>query len=189
MMKMDTLKNKIIFCLLIAIETIFCFTPLGSIPIGTIVATISMIPVIITSILFGAKYGMLMGFIFATYSFIYWTFIMPTYMTAFLFTPFAQFATYKGNFGSLIICFLPRIIAGFVPTKIKNHIVASAVSSMTNTILVMLFIFIFFRNEYEALVGKTIFAIIGLTIIMNGIPEAIICSLVCPIITKVIKKI
>ena len=60
--KRDSVRFFIQFALLAAIEAVFCFTPLGSLPaIGPIVATLAMIPVIITSILLGTKAGTLMG--------------------------------------------------------------------------------------------------------------------------------
>ena len=86
------LKTTLKICFIAAIEAIFCFTPLGSIPIGPIVATLAMIPVIITSLTFGKNLGMLMGFIMATFSFIVWTFIQPASVYAFLFTPFSEYS-------------------------------------------------------------------------------------------------
>lgn len=193
------LKKPVKVTFIIALELVFCFTPLGSIPIGPIVATLSMVPVIIASLVYGKKVGMLLGMVFAICSFIYWTFILPAYPTAFLFTPFAEAAGYKGNFGSLIICFVPRIISGAVPAmvldipKSKNSIgisaLASALGSLTNTFFVLIFISVFFGKEYSTIMGQGIFTILGLTILTNGIPEAIICSIVCPVIAKVIKSI
>lgn len=206
------LKLSLKVCFLVAIEAIFCFTPLGSIPIGPIVATLAMIPVIIASLTFGERIGMLLGFIMAIFSFIVWTFIMPASPSAFLFTPFSEFAGYKGNLFSLIICFVPRILTGFMPSKILELVgkgtttvgastmrpvakevffksVASILGSLTNTILVMLFIFLFFRNQYETLVGQNILAAIGLTILTNGVPEAIIAGIVCPAVSNAIRKI
>lgn len=196
------LKLTLKVCFLVAIEAIFCFTPLGSIPIGPIVATLAMIPVIIASLTFGKKIGMLMGFIMAIFSFIVWTFIMPANPSAFLFTPFSEFAGYKGNFFSIIICFVPRILTGLVPalvmgasksvgasTASPKQLLAAALGSLTNTILVMLFIFLFFRNQYETLVGQNILTVIGLTILTNGVPEAIIAGIVCPAVSNAIKRI
>ena len=206
---MKNLKLTLKVCFLVAIEAIFCFTPLGSIPIGPIVATLAMIPVIIASLTFGKKIGMLMGFIMAIFSFIVWTFIMPANPSAFLFTPFSEFAGYKGNFFSIIICFVPRILTGLVPALVMEgvgastaspksvgasyaspkQLLAAALGSLTNTILVMLFIFLFFRNQYETLVGQNILTVIGLTILTNGVPEAIIASIVCPAVSNAIKRI
>ena len=84
------LKTTLKICFIVVIETIFCFTPLGTIPLGPIAATLSMVPVIIASLTFGKRVGMLVGGVFGIYSFIYWTFIMPAFPTAFLFTPFSS---------------------------------------------------------------------------------------------------
>lgn len=195
---MENLKLTLKVCFLVVIEAIFCFTPLGSIPIGPIVATLAMIPVIIASLTFGKKIGMLMGFIMAIFSFIVWTFIMPANPSAFLFTPFSEFAGYKGNFFSIIICFVPRILTGLVPALVMEgvgalpaspkQLLAAALGSLTNTILVMLFIFLFFRNQYETLVGQNILTVIGLTILTNGVPEAIIAAIVCPAVSNAIRN-
>lgn len=202
------LKKVLKICFLIAIEIIFCFTPLGSIPIGPIVATLAMLPVIVTSLVFGHKEGMFLGFVMATFSFIYWTFILPAYPTAFLFTPFSESAGYKGNIFSLVICFVPRILTGFVPAFVMNMdknvespsgkeknimgirpVIASIFGSLTNTILVLLFIFIFFGSEYATILEKSILIILGSTILTNGIPEAVVCGIVCPVVAKAIKNI
>ena len=59
------------FSILLAIEAIFCFTPLGSLPaMGPIVATLMMVPVIITAILLGTKAGTIMGAFAGLFSFI-----------------------------------------------------------------------------------------------------------------------
>ena len=184
-------------CLIIAILAIFCFTPLGSIPIGPIVATMAMIPVVISSLTFGKKIGMIVGFTFGLFSFIYWTFVMPAFPTAFLFTPFAESAGYKGNLGSLVICFLPRILIGLTPILVSNlfsrsilgDILGSIVGSLTNTILVITFIFIFFGNENPVIAGKGLLAVLSATVVANGIPEAIICAIVCPAVARVLRKI
>ena len=204
---MSIKRKKLVYfvkiSLLLCIEAVFCFTPIGSIPIGPIVATLSLIPVIIASLTFGKNAGIILGFTMALFSFTYWTFIMPASPTAFIFTPFSEFAGYKGNVASIIICFIPRILAGYVPAALKGvytkynsnqHsniilLVASICGSMTNTILVLLFVFVFFRNEYSAIIGKNIVTIIGTTILTNGISEAMVAAIVCPIVYNAIKDI
>ena len=49
-MKRNALIKMVQFSILLALEVIMCFTPLGSIPIGPMVATLAMIPVILTGI-------------------------------------------------------------------------------------------------------------------------------------------
>ncbi len=183
--------------LIIAILAIFCFTPLGSIPIGPIVATTAMIPVVISSLTFGERLGMIVGFVFGLFSFIYWTFILPAFPTAFLFTPFAESVGYKGNLGSLVICFIPRILVGLTPILVSRllkqsifgDLLGSVVGSLTNTILVITFIFLFFGNENPVIAGKGLLTVLTATIVTNGIPEAIICAVVCPPIVKILRNI
>lgn len=217
----DTLKISLI----VLIEIIFCFTPLGTIPIVPIAATLCMVPVVIASLVFGKKIGMLLGFTFAMCSFIFFTFLAPAAPTAFLFTPFAEVAGHKGNFFSIIICFVPRIIAGITPSilmgvlnkksnkSFMSYSVASFVGSMTNTLLFIILAFLFFTgdlNKFAIESGMVNYAtasdlvdgalissstsnfhlpfILGMTFFTNGIPEAIICAIVCPPVVKVLKN-
>lgn len=77
------------FAILLALEAVFCFTVLGSIPIGPLVATLAMLPVIVAGILLGTGAGAAMGFAAGLFSFIVWTFMPPNPVTAFVFTPAA----------------------------------------------------------------------------------------------------
>ena len=200
------MKNKnlfmVQFALLVAIEAIFSFTPLGSLPaIGPIVATLFMIPVIITSILLGTKAGTLMGLFAGIFSFIVWTFTPPS-PVAFIFTPFYTLGEIQGNFGSLLICFVPRILVGTVsglvytsfskifPKKdVLNMVVASLLGSFTNTVGVMGGIWLFFGQQYSSMVGQSMLAIVGLTVLTSGIPEAIVAAVASSAVCKPTKLI
>ena len=199
-MKTWNVRKKIIFCALVGIEILVCFTPLGSIPIGPIVATISMLPVIITTLTLGFSAGLIMGFLFGLFSFIVWTFFTPNPAIAFLFTPFYSSAGFSGNFCSLIVCFVPRVLISiftYISYKIFNKffdnkfsmIYSSLIGSFTNTFFVMIFIAIFFGKQYETLMSKSILTIIITTIVVNGIPEAIVSGIICPMISIIINKI
>ncbi|OQA89420.1 MAG: hypothetical protein BWY26_01705 [Elusimicrobia bacterium ADurb.Bin231] len=96
------------FSLLLAIEAIVCFTPLGSLPaLGPIVATLSHIPVILTAVLLGTAAGAAMGFMFGLFSFIVWTFTPPSPIIAFVFTPFYSLGEMNGNIcvGLQLMCY------------------------------------------------------------------------------------
>ena len=84
-MKRNALIKMVQFSILLALEVIMCFTPLGSIPIGPMVATLAMIPVILTGILLGVGAGAAMGFFAGLFSFIVWTFISPGFYTVCLY--------------------------------------------------------------------------------------------------------
>ncbi len=197
----DEVRKIVYFAILLSIETIFSFTILGQIPVGPIVMTLSMIPVIITSLTLGMFYGSIMGFIGGLYSFIYFTFINPE-ITSFIFTPFVSIGTYKGNVWSLVICFIPRILTGFFPALFYNSlskanpkldklwlVLASLIGSLTNTVLVLGGIWLFFGREYSDVIGGAIHILIGTTILTNGLPEAILSALACPLVVIGINSI
>lgn len=185
------------FAILLAIEAIGCFTPLGSIPIGPIVATLMMVPVCITAILLGPKLGSLMGFFAGLFSLIVMTFMPTNPATAFIFSPFYTLGEFRGNFGSLLICFVPRILAGTVTgliyramiqrnkkRKVLSYSVSAAVGSLVNTFGVLGGVWLFFGNQYETLAGKAILVVIGTVILTNGIPEAIVAAIASAAVCK-----
>ena len=206
-------RYLIFFAILVAIEAVFCFTPLGSIPIGPLVATLAMIPVCITGVLLGVKGGAAMGFIAGLFSFIVWTFMPPSFM-AIAFTPFYKLelgdVTIGGNFWSLAICFIPRILVGVVSgllykaiagktdkqaLKITGAAVAGFAGSAVNTIGVLGGIALFMHREFSAIYAMdefgatTIAAVIGVTILTNAIPEAVLSAIVTPAAVPIGKMI
>lgn len=197
-MKVKEIKNKIIFCMLLALEFVFCFTILGSVPIGPVVATTAMIPVIVASLGLGLKSGFLLGLIWGFISLFIWTVMPPNPATAFLFSPFYQTAQFKGNIGSLLASVLPRVLCGVTPIlcyqglkKIINDktsiVISTAIGSMTNTLMMMLIWFIFFSKQIESIVDQGILLFIGSTVVVNGIPEMILCMVICPIVVVVLR--
>ena len=198
-------REKIVFMtqfsVLLAIEALFCFTPLGSLPaFGPIVATLGMIPVVITAVLLGTKAGSLMGFFAGLFSFLVWTFTPPVPVMAFVFTPFYSLGELSGNIGSLIICFVPRILVGtvagityhalskaFPQKKVLSFSVSAFAGSMANTFGVMGGIWLFFGGEYSSLAGNTMLILIGTTILTSGIPEAIVAAIATSAVCKALQ--
>lgn len=187
-----------------AIIIIMAFTPfLGYIPLGFTRATIIHIPVILASLLLGPKKGAALGFLFGLTSFINNT-MNPT-ITSFVFTPFYNLGEFEGGFGSVIICFLPRILVGVLPYYIYKLIkkidkkpvsswgliISGVAGSMVNTLLVMNLIFMFFREDYAAANGVTVKVVYGfiLSIItINGVPEAIVAGVLVFFIGRILMK-
>ena len=191
------------FAILLAIEALFCFTPLGSLPaLGPIVATVAMVPVIITALLLGPKAGTLMGAFAGLFSFLVWTLTPPSPLVAFIFTPFYTLGEFSGNFGSLLICFVPRILVGTVaglsyqrlskalPEKdLLCFAVSGALGSLTNTAGVMGGIWLFFGKQYSSLIGATMLYIVGFTVLTSGIPEAIVSAVAASAVCKPVKAV
>lgn len=192
------------FGILLAIEAIVCFTPLGSLPaIGPIVATLSHIPVIIAAIALGTGAGAAMGFFFGLFSFIVWTFMPPLPISAFVFTPFYSVGEFRGNFLSLIICFVPRILIGVVAGAsykffgriFKKDILPCAISgvlgSMTNTLLVLGGIYLFFGRPYAEAFEMSfnlLLGAIGMIVLTSGVPEAVIGGILGYAVGSPLKK-
>ena len=191
------------FGILLAIEAIFCFSPLGSLPaIGPIVATTAMIPVVLTALLLGTNAGTMMGAFAGLFSFIVWTFTPPSPLIAFVFTPFYALGEFSGNFGSVLICFVPRILVGAVAGLVykglskafpqKNvlcYSLSGALGSLANTVGVLGGIWLFFGKQYASLANASILYIIGITVLTSGIPEAIVSAIAASAVCKPLKVI
>ena len=145
----DSVLRLVQLSVLLALEAIVCFTPLGSLPIGPLVATLSHLPVIVTAVLLGAGAGAFMGFSFGLFSFLIWTLQMPGNPSAFLFTPFHTLPDLPHSIWSVVICFLPRILigvcAGLVFRGLTRHksrqaipmSIAAVIGTLTNTVFVL----------------------------------------------------
>lgn len=203
--KMNTLRNTKSLALLgvlLAIEIILNFTPLGLIPLGFMNATTLHIPVIIGAIFLGPIGGGILGAAFGILSVITNT-IRPN-ITSFVFSPFITMSNTSGNFTSLIIAIVPRILIGVVAyyvykwvskkckSKVTAYSLAALAGSLTNTILVMGGIYVFFGSAYAAAKGlafEALFGVILSVVGMNGVPEAIVAAIVVSTICKVLSQI
>ncbi len=207
----DKTLGLVQLALMSAIILMLAFTPyLGYIPLGFMNATIIHVPVIIGSILLGPKKGAFLGFLFGVTSLLNNTFIHPN-ITSFVFSPFYSANGESGNFLSLIICFVPRILIGIVPyyvyklickldkkenNSFSSHAVSTAglaiaglAGSLTNTVPVMTMIYLFFGESYAAATGRDFSALFGaiMTIVgVNGVPEAIVAAILTCAVCKAI---
>ncbi len=181
-------RSMVEMALFTAIIAVLAITPLGYIPLGFMNATTIHIPVIIAGIVLGWKKGAFCGFVFGLTSFLNATFRSAS-VTAFLFTPFKPF----GNFWSLVIAFVPRILIGVVAflvykgllkatgKKSVSMFLAGVAGSMTNTILVMGMAYIFFAQPYSEVTGIAIDGVLKAVctvMVINGIPEAIVAGII-----------
>lgn len=173
---------------------------LGYIPLPFTRATILHVPVIIGCLMFGPKKGAILGTLFGLTSLIQATF-NPN-LTSFAFSPFYSMGGVHGNGWSLVICFVPRILVGIVPyfvyrlfMKLPEGLkgrqtislaIAGLAGSLTNTLLVMNFIYLFFGKEYAAAkeITSNLYQVILGVIIANGIPEAIVAAILTAAVCK-----
>ena len=200
----EEIKRLNTISMLCAIIFVLGLTPLGLIPTPLVKATILHIPVIIGACLIGPKAGAVLGGVFGLMSFINNSFIVPG-IASFAFTPIYSFdPKYSGNLWSLFICFIPRILVGVFAGMIFNVFrkvyknkktgfaagaaVAGIIGTMTNTILVLGFIGIFFGPQFSEVRGKTIMAIIISTVGTNGIAELVLAALIVPAVVVPLSK-
>ena len=194
-MKNKKTTNMVIFSMLLAIEVVMSFTPLGFLRIGLLSVTMLHIPVIICAMALGKKYGAALGFVMGFCSFYNATF-SPT-ITSFRFTPFFSMGGVEGNWTSLLIAFIPRIALGYGAgaiyerLKSKNGRTAAALSGLSgaliNTIGVLGGIWIFFKEPYEAVLGNTIVALLMTTVGVNSIAEAVVGVIAAMAVHTVLK--
>ena len=201
----NQIKGMTQMALFAAVIVLMAFVPfLGYIPLGFTRATIIHVPVIIGSLMLGPKKGAALGFVFGLTSFINNT-MNPT-VTSFVFTPFYSLGEYSGGIGSLIICFIPRVLVGVVPyyvykgvkaltrsEKVSSPglILAGMSGALVNTLLVMNLIFVFFRDAYAKANGvaeSTVYTFILSVIGINGVPEAIVAAVFTLGIGKILMK-
>ena len=129
-------------------------------------------------------------------------------VTSFVFSPFVTIGGYSGNMWSAVIAIVPRVCIGIVAyyvykliMKVAHGIkgsqtvalwVAGIAGAMTNTLLVMNGIYIFFGQSYAAASNKAvehIYDVILGIILGFGVPEAIVAGILTTAITKVLLKI
>lgn len=210
---MNTRKKTfdlVITSLFMAIVIMMAFVPnLGYINLVVIKATLIHVPVIIGSIVLGPKKGAILGATFGVTSLINNS-INPS-LLSFAFSPFYQVGEIGGNFFSIIICFVPRILVGVVPffvykglvkllgklpvKKVISLPVACVAGALTNTLLVMNMIYIFFCDEFAAakdIAVETVYDVILGIIAANGVPESIVAAVigtaVCLALFKVVPQ-
>lgn len=203
--KRTNTKLLVQLSLLVALEIIVSFTPLGSIPFGTtIVATTAHIPVIVAAILLGRKSGLFMGGIFGLLSFIVWTFYTPGVSTAmaFVFTPAYNVpGTDSGSPLSLLVVFLPRIILGLAAAELyrlflkfdkSGHIAcpaASVLASLIHSVLVLGMIYVFFGEAYAEVNGVehgALLGAMGIVVVTNGLAEALLAAMITSALARIL---
>lgn len=192
-------KYLVLVTMFCSIEVLLMFTPLGFIPIGPMKATTMHIPVILAGILLGIKGGAITGLVFGISSVVNAT-INPTILS-FVFTPFYSLGEYHGNFMSLVIAIVPRVLlgvlGGLIYSWFKNrdkNIIGGGVTALFCTVLhtamVLGMIYIFFGPSYAAAQGldttQLLIALIGL-VFTNGLLEACVATVVIVPLVKVLE--
>ncbi|WHZ31665.1 ECF transporter S component [Desemzia incerta] len=192
---MKNTKNKAyriavlgIFTAIILLQSFVPF--LGYIPIPPLNPTIIHITVIIAAISLGTKEGMIIGGVWGVVRLIRAFAAPQTPLDPLIFT-------------NPLISVLPRILVGLVAglvfytfRKKGNQTFGMALSavlaSLTNTIVVLSFIYLFYKDDYAAAINvdsSNLMYVLGGVVLTNGVAEAVAAGILGPIIAKPLLRV
>lgn len=192
---MKTTKNKAyriavlgIFTAIILLQSFVPF--LGYIPIPPLNPTIIHITVIIAAISLGTKEGMIIGGIWGVVRLIRAFAAPQTPLDPLIFT-------------NPLISVLPRILVGLVAGLVFyafrkkgkqtfGMALAGVLASLTNTIIVLSFIYLFYKDDYAAAINvdsSNLMYVLGGVVLTNGVAEAVAAGILGPIIAKPLLRI
>lgn len=187
-MERKKLYNLVLLALFVALIFLLGQTPLGLIPLGWCNVTLLVIPVAIGTIYMGLKSGLVLGLAFGA-----------TSMVSALIKPSVLVGTLMGAspLAVVVMTFLPRLCIPLVIwgvykllAKKQKHIavaVAAACGSLTNTVLYLGLMLIFYMMA--GIDNTAVLTAIGATAGGAGPCEAIAAALICPPILTALWRI
>lgn len=187
MVKNNQTYRRVLYALFTAIIIVQNFVPfLGYIPLGPLNLTIIHVTVVIAALTLGPSGGAVVGGIWGGITFVR-AFVWPT-------SPLAAIV-----FVNPLVSVLPRILIGVVAgytfrwlsQKMKQQYlvlgIAGLIGSLTNTVLVLSQIYVFYNGHSQALYQIDTQALMPYllgVVATNGLPEAIIAAVAAPLIAK-----
>lgn len=178
------LRKMVVLTLLVAIIVVQNIVPfLGYIPIGPLSITVIPVTVAVAAVILGPRAGALIGGIWGVIDWLR-AFCWPT-------SPLAALVMVNP-----VVSVLPRVLVGVVAGMVFRRLgrqhrqlgaaVAAGSGALTNTVLVLGFIYLLYRGHAHALYGVAVHALLPylLTVVAtNGIPEVVLAMMVVPPIT------
>ena len=192
---MNTQKNKTyriaILGILSAFIIIQTFVPfLGNIPIPPLNPTIIHITVIVAAFVLSTKDGMLVGLVWGLARMVKAYTLPASPLDLLLWT-------------NPIIAVVPRVLVGLVAGLVFHSflkrkkekvgmVIAAVLGSLTNTVLVLGFIALFYGNEYATALNvdpSNLLKVLAGIVATNGLGEAVAAGLIAPFIAKALMKV
>ena len=184
-------KRLTMMAIATAILLIQNFVPfLGNLPLPPLNPTIIHITVIVFTFLLGTRDGMIIGAIWGIIRMIR-AFAMPA-------SPLDPLI-----WTNPMIAVLPRLLIGLTVGVTYQWLqkkwpsahslrISAFLGSLTKTVFVMLFIYVFFTEDIAYLMNiqmdNIVYGLLAI-VVTSGIPEAIIAAIIAPIVVKPLKKI
>lgn len=192
-------KTIALFSMFLAIELLLVLTPLGYIRTPFISITVMHIPVIAAGVLMGPAYGAALGLVFGLTSI--WNATMSPSITSFCFSPFVTIGGVSGNWTSVIIAIVPRVLLGWIAGTLFNvfnkkinrpicALISGVISTACHTIMVLGLIALLWGPQYAQAIGQnpdTLLMYLGFVVLTNGIFEMIAAGIVSMALAKAIK--
>lgn len=192
---MTTQKNKTyriaILGILSAFIIIQTFVPfLGNIPIPPLNPTIIHITVIVAAFVLSTKDGMLIGLVWGLARMVKAYTLPASPLDLLLWT-------------NPIIAVVPRVMVGLVAGLVfhaflkrkqekRGMVIAAVLGSLTNTVLVLGFIALFYGNEYATALNvdpSNLLKVLAGIVSTNGIGEAVAAGFIAPFIATALMKV
>lgn len=192
---MNTQKNKTyriaILGILSAFIIIQTFVPfLGNIPIPPLNPTIIHITVIVAAFVLSTKDGMLVGLVWGLARMVKAYTLPASPLDLLLWT-------------NPVIAVVPRVMVGLVAGLVfhaflkrkqekAGMVTAAVLGSLTNTVLVLGFIALFYGNEYATALNvdpSNLLKVLAGIVATNGIGEAVAAGLIAPFIATALMKV
>lgn len=187
-------KTRTVVCMaiLIALMLLFGFTPIGYIPMPFASLTLMCLPVLIGTFVLGPRAGFGLSLVFIITSLVQLA-IKPTAMALILLE--------ANPFLCVVSLIIPRLLIPFATWGVwkllerrwprASMIAASAAGSLTNTFGYLLLLQIWFVSDIATGFGMTLGAATALIwgiVLTNGLPEALLAAVICPLVSRAISK-
>lgn len=176
-MKNGKISRMAQLALLLAVLLVMAFTPLGYLNIGPLSVTFLVIPVVVGAVVLGGRAGLALGLAFGITSFV----------QCFGISAFGVALMGIDPLATALICIVPRVLVGLFSRLIFRALegrriacyAASAVGSLTNSVLFLGGVVVFFGNsEYLRAFGSNVFEILMALGIGNAVVEVLVCTVV-----------
>lgn len=192
-----SIQRMVLAAILTALIVVLSFTPLGYLKIGTVEITFIMIPVAIGAIVLGPWWGLFLGGVFGTTSFI----------QCFGYSVFGTALMGVNPIGTFFLCMIPRLLVGLLTGLIykaiskldKKKYVAVSLSSVCaaviNTLFFTILFVLFFRGADISnsplgmnFAQQSIMDLVLLIITTNSIIEILACGIIGGAASKVVTR-
>lgn len=178
--------------ILIALEAVLTFTPLGFLMIPPISITLLHIPVIVGAILMGPSAGGILGLAFGLFSMIKASTAAasPADMA---FSPFLS----GSPLSSVVMCILPRVLLGVIAgglylllsRKRKGEALQMGISAVAATFLHSMMVLGLLSLLFQALPLKDVIAaLIGVNCLLEMLAAAVVTAAVCMPVKKMLAR-